>query len=396
MLGKSRQTAAARGDGSQSVSVIHATEAVSVRTLVYASLIVAALVGLVLMIAQIISIVLLLLIAIVFAEGIRTPVKYFGLFHLNQPAAVLAVYLCLVLILGVLVALLVAPIVNEVNNLINQLPGYQERVGATITQLQQQLHIAPNQNLTSQVVGSLNTAKDVLVAVGSYVAGVVVDFFLVMILSFLWLVTSDRLKEFVVDLFQPQQQPLASDILREMGFRMGGYVSATGINMVIVGVATGVASAGLRLPSPVLLGIFAGLAAAVPLVGPIVGSIPAVLLGFTVGPAYPLIVALVMAGVQMLDAQLIVPPLMNRVVALPALSVVLALLIGGTLAGIIGALLSIPVAAALHVLVTRVLVPAIHHRQGRDDEAFARAATPVSPALKPDRPTGGGRRKSTR
>jgi hypothetical protein len=58
---------------------------------------------------------------------------------------------------------------------------------------------------------------------------------------------------------------------------------------------------------------------------------------------------------------------MNRVVALPALAVVLALLIGGALAGVIGALLAVPVAAAIQVLVLRVLVPAIHHAQGRPD-----------------------------
>ena len=107
-------------------------------------------------------------------------------------------------------------------------------------------------------------------------------------------------------------------------------------------------------------------------------------------------VLIVLIIVQLLDANLFVPVVMNRVVALPALAVVLALLIGGTVAGIIGALLAIPLAASFQVVLLRVIVPAIHHSQGRADEAFARAATPLSPALRAAAPTTGGRRARNR
>jgi predicted PurR-regulated permease PerM len=369
---------------------------VTVRTLVVSALLVLAFIALVWMLAQVAQILLLLLIAIVFAEGLRSPVERVEKGKLPRPAAVLVVYVVLLAVLVLLVTLLVSPIVSEVNTLIRQLPTYQHQVSNAVTTIQQRLHISPNQNITSQIVGSLNTAKDVLLAVSGYVAGVVINLILIMILSFLWLVSSDNLKSFVVDIFPIRQQPLAADVLREMGFRMGGYIRATAINMVVVGVASGIAATLLRLPSPVLLGIFAGLAAAIPLVGPLVGAVPAVLLGFTVAPAYPILVAIVFAVVQLLDANIVVPPLMNRVVALPALSVVLALLTGGAVAGIVGALLAIPLAAAIHVILIRVVVPAIHHSQGRSDEAFAKAATPVSPSLRKTAPTGGGRRSSPR
>jgi predicted PurR-regulated permease PerM len=371
-------------------------QAVSVRTLVVSALLVLSFIAGVLMLAQIAQILLLLLVAIVFAEGLRSSVERVEKGKLPRAVAVLVVYIVLLAILALLVTLLVSPIVSEVNTLIRQLPTYQHQVGDAVTTIQQRLHISPNQNVTSQIVGSLNTAKDVLIAVSGYVASVLINLILIMILSFLWLVSSDNLKSFFVDLFPARQQPLAADVLREMGFRMGGYIRATAINMVVVGIASGIAATLLGLPSPVLLGIFAGLAAAVPLVGPLVGAVPAVLLGFTISPAYPLLVAIVFAVVQLLDANIVVPPLMNRVVALPALSVVLSLLIGGAVAGIVGALLAIPLAAAAHVVLVRVIVPAIHHSQGRADEAFAKAATPVSPSLRKTAPTGGGRRANPR
>jgi predicted PurR-regulated permease PerM len=113
--------------------------------------------------------------------------------------------------------------------------------------------------------------------------------------------------------------------------------------------------------------VFSGLIAIIPVVGAVAGVIPPTLIAFTVSPLYPIVVLAVMLVIQLIDANTVVPLVMNRVVALPALAVVLALLIGGALAGVIGALLAVPIAAAIQVLVLRVLVPAIHHAQGRPD-----------------------------
>jgi predicted PurR-regulated permease PerM len=121
-----------------------------------------------------------------------------------------------------------------------------------------------------------------------------------------------------------------------------------------------------------------------------------VLLGFTISPEYPILVLAVLLVIQLVDANTVVPIVMNRVVSLPALGVVLALLVGGALQGLIGALLAVPVAAALQVLLVRAMVPAIHHAQGRTDQAYAKAYVPLSPHLKDSAPRMGGRRVNPR
>jgi predicted PurR-regulated permease PerM len=193
----------------------------------------------------------------------------------------------------------------------------------------------------------------------------------VLVIGFMWLVSSDRLKHFVVDLLPPRHQPLAVDVFREIGFRMGGYLRAVAINSLVVGLAVGLASFFLGLPSPILLGVFAGLIAVIPVVGAFVGVIPPTLIAFTISPVYPVVVLVVMLVIQLVDANTVVPLVMNRAVQLPALAVVLALLIGGALAGVIGALLAVPVAAAIQVVVMRVVVPGVHAMQGRPDAAFS-------------------------
>ena len=239
---------------------------VTVRTLVVSGLLVLSVVGAVMVLSVVSNTMLLLLLGVVFAEGIRPLVVLVERWHLPRVAAILVVYVLLLVLLGILIAVLVQPVVSEVQQLVSNFPSYQSDVTKALADLEARLHVTSN--IGSQVAGSLNTAKDILLAIGAYIFAIIVNFIIVLLLGFLWLTSSDRLKVFIVNLFPSNQQPLASDVIREMGYRIGGYSYATGLNMVAVGVATGVAAWIMGLPSPILLGIFAGLTGAIPLVGP--------------------------------------------------------------------------------------------------------------------------------
>jgi predicted PurR-regulated permease PerM len=369
----------------------------AVRTLVVAALIVIATLGLAVLLSRIFDLLLILLVAIVFAEGMRPLVNRMAEARLPRPLAIAAVYLGFIAVLALLITLLVQPIIDEATSLAHNFPSYQASIQSTVTSWQHALNLggSGSPNIGSTLAGSLDTAKNVLLTIGGYIVGVLVNLILVLVIGFLWLVTSDRLKRFVVDLLPLRHQDLAADVFREMGLRMGGFLRATAINMVVVGVLTGLACTALGLPSSVLLGIFAGLTAAIPLVGPFLGIVPPLLLGLTLGPGHAVLVVVVLLIVQLVDANFVVPQVMNRVVALPALAVVVALLIGGALEGLIGALLAVPVASALQVVLLRVLVPYIYTTQGRHDQAYARAYTPLSTPQGAG-PSDGGRRRSPR
>jgi predicted PurR-regulated permease PerM len=370
---------------------------VSVRTLVVAALIVSALLGLAVLLSQVVNLLLILLVAIVFAEGMRPLVNRLTEARLPRPLAIAVVYTAFIALLAVLITLLVQPIVDEATSLAHNLPSYQKSIESTVASWQHALNLggSGSPNIGNTLAGSLDTAKNVLLTIGGYIVGVLVNLVLVLVIGFLWLVTADRLKHFVVDLMPPRHQELAADVFSDMGQRMGGFLRATAINMVVVGILTGVACTALGLPSAVLLGIFAGLTAAIPLVGPFLGIVPPLLLGLTLGTGHAVLVGVVLLIVQLLDANLVVPQVMNRVVSLPALAVVVALLIGGALEGLIGTLLAVPVASALQVVLIRVVVPYVHSTQGRSDEAYARAYTPMSTPHRVG-PTGGGRRRNPR
>ncbi len=368
--------------------------AISVRTLVTAALIVLAIVAIVAFLASIVSIVLVVLVAIVFAEGIRPLVEDLHRRRIPIPVGILIVYIALLALMALMVLLLVQPIVSEAQSLAANFPTYQKDLLSWFTGIEKQFHF--NVDIGKQLGSVVDATQKVLIAIGGTLFSLIVNFVLVLVVGFLWLVSSDRLKAFTVDLFPEAHHDLVVDIFREMGYRMGGFLRASAINSIAVGLVVGAACAILGLPDSVILGIFAGLTAAIPMVGGIIGVIPAVLLGFTVSPEYPILVLAVLLVIQLVDANTVVPMVMNRVVSLPALGVVLALLVGGALQGLIGALLAVPVAAALQVLLVRAMVPAIHHAQGRTDRAYAKAYVPLSPHLKDSAPRMGGRRVNPR
>ena len=349
---------------------------ISVRTLVTAALIVLGIVALVAFLATIISIVLVVLVAIVFAEGIRPLVEELQVRGVPRPVGILVVYVAVLAFIAIMVLLLVQPIVSEASSLATNFPTYQKDFLKWFTGVEQQFHF--NVDVAKQVGSVIDATRNILFAIGGTIFSIIVDFVLALVVGFLWLVSSDRLKAFTVDLFPEAHQELVVDIFREMGFRMGGFLRAVAINSLALGLVVGVACWLLRLPDPVLLGIFAGLTAAIPMVGGIIGVVPAVLLGFTVSPEYPIVVLIVLMVIQLVDANTVVP------------------LVGGAIQGLIGAILAVPVAAALQVLLVRAAVPAIHHAQGRTDRAYAKAYVPLSAGLKDSAPRTGGRRVNPR
>jgi predicted PurR-regulated permease PerM len=371
-----------------------AVNVISIRTLVTSALIVLGIVALVAFLATIISIVLVVLVAIVFAEGIRPLVAELQHRKVPRPVGILAVYVAVLAFIAIMVLLLVQPIVSEASSLATNFPTYQKDFLNWFTGVEKQFHF--NVDVAKQVSTVIDATRNILFAIGGTIFSIIVDFVLVLVVGFLWLVSSDRLKAFTVDLFPEAHHELVIDIFREMGFRMGGFLRAVAINSLALGLVVGVVCWLLRLPDPVILGIFAGLTAAIPMVGGIIGVIPAVLLGFTVSPEYPILVLIVLMVIQLVDANTVVPMVMNRVVSLPALGVVLALLVGGAIQGLIGAILAVPVAAALQVLLVRAAVPAIHHAQGRTDLAYSKAYVPLSEHLKKSAPRTGGRRVNPR
>jgi predicted PurR-regulated permease PerM len=106
------------------------------------------------------------------------------------------------------------------------------------------------------------------------------------------------------------------------------------------------------VPGALLLGLIAAITEAIPLVGPILGAIPAIIMAATVSPQLALLIAGVYLVLQVVENNVLVPVVMRNTIGISPFLIVLSLLVGGAAGGLIGALLAVPVAAAIELILS--------------------------------------------
>jgi predicted PurR-regulated permease PerM len=327
-----------------------------------AGLILLGLVGLAVLVARLQELVVVFLIAIVLAEGLRPIVD--GIEHRGVPRGLARalLYVAIVAVLVTTIVVLTRPVVTESRAVLADLPVYQAQFERNLAQLLDQFSLDPS--VSSQVGASVGSIVRAAVSVAATLLRGAVDVVIVLLLSFLWLSAGPRLGTFALGLLPQQNRAQAVSVWAEIARGFAGYVRGIAINMLVIGIVTGVAAAFLGLPAPALLGVLAGVTEMIPIVGPVAGAIPAILLGFTISPYFPLVVAAVYLAIQQVEAHTLVPLVMRHSVGLPALVVVVALAAGATLAGVGGAIVAVPLAFALQVVIVRIVAPALRARNG--------------------------------
>jgi predicted PurR-regulated permease PerM len=328
---------------------------------------------------HLLNVVLVVLTAVVLGEGLRPAVDRLHQRGLPYGLSIALVYVVLIAAtLGILV-LLTRPIAGQAGSVVAALPTYQRTVQANVAQLLAALHIDSGvlNQLVGAVLGQASSVALTVLQVGGGLLSLVSSLLTVLLLSITWLGVSPDLRRWVLTLVPETRRTFASGLFGAIGAGFAGYVRGVGVNMLAIGLLAWIACALLGLPVPVLLGITAGLCELIPLLGPFLGAVPAVALGFTVSAWYPLIVAGAFLIIQQLESNVLTPVVMKRQVGLRPFPLLVALLVGGSLAGIWGALVAVPVGSAVQVVVVRVVAPAIKAREERD-------RSPAEPAPLPD------------
>lgn len=345
------------------------TRAVTVRTLFLAGVAVLGVVALALLIWHLLSEVLLVLTAIILTEGLRPAVNTLNRRRVPFGLSIAAVYAALVLVILGLVALLAGPVVRE----LSLLSSYEPVVAGNVSGLLTRFQVSGQQlaGLASSLLGAAGGLTLSMLRIGAGVVGLAGDMLKILFLSVTWMAASGPLKRFAIGLFPAPRREFAERLIAETGHAFAGYARGVGINMLAIGLLAVLACSLLRLPAPVLLGVFAGLCELIPLLGPFLGAVPAVLLGFTIGPWYPLVVAGAFLALQQLESNVLVPVVMRHQVGLRPFVVVLALLVGAGVAGIWGALVAVPIFSAAQIVVIRLVAPAIRARQDATGDRLA-------------------------
>ncbi|HEY3239700.1 MAG TPA: AI-2E family transporter, partial [Acidimicrobiia bacterium] len=187
--------------------------------------------------------------------------------------------------------------------------------------------------------------------VGVQVFHVLLVLILAPIFAFYLLIDLPHLKRTAVGLIPPAARPEVMLVARRINSAVGGFFRGQLLVAFIVGVLSSVGLRVINLDFWLLIGMVAGVFNIIPLVGPYIGGVPALVIALTTRePITAVWVVVIMVAVQQIDNHFISPMVMHRAVKLHPVLVMVALLLGGTLAGFFGLLVAVPAAAVLKIL----------------------------------------------
>lgn len=334
-------------------------------------------IGIAWLLIQIREILIILILAITFAAAIAPLVIWLRGRGLSQSQSIVAIYATVLLILGIAGYLLIPPLVSQGTEFVEDVPTILE-------DLEEQARASDSRFLRTSGARALDRAGrryeelrsdpaplgDTAMRYAGSVLNTVFGIFSLLVITYYWVTQRALVKRVSLGFVPLARRENAYRIWDEIELRLGGWVRG---QLLLSGIIGGVSMAGywlLGLDYWLTLGIIAGITEVIPFLGPIIGGGVAVLVALTDSPEKALLTLAFVFALQQIEGAILVPRVMENAVGLNPLSVVLAVLIGGRVLGPLGAVLAIPLAAALQVLVA-------HLWEERDDEPESTTLTTV-------------------
>ncbi len=276
----------------------------------------------------------------------------------RRSVATLAVYLLVFLVLGGLVTAFAVPLAHQSTTFADQLPGLindakagRGPVGSLLQRTNALQYVEQNQDRIRQMASGLTTpAAGVLRGVATGIAGAVTIF----VLSYLMVLEGPKMTETTLNLLSPQYRDRARRVGTDCAKSVTGYISGNLLISVICGVLTYIVLKVMGVPFAGLISLFVAIADLIPLVGATLGAVVATIAGFIHSVPAGIVLIVFFVVYQQLENHLLQPVILSRTVKLNPLTVLVAILVFVELAGVLGALLAIPFAGILQVIIRDV------------------------------------------
>lgn len=291
---------------------------------------------------QIRDVIILLFVAIIFMSGLSPFVDWLSKLKVPRTFSITLTYLLVIGVIAGLLSMVITPLIEETRNLVATLPQ-------TLAQRLPEGAIDKS-ILQEQITNFTRNALTFTVAVFNNLVALIS----VVVLTFYLLLERSKLDHLIGQFFVGREERVKR-ITKQIEDKLGAWLRGQVVLSVIISGLVYLALFLLGVPYALPLAILAGLLEVVPVIGPIISAIPAVVIAFLSSPVLALIVGVVFFIIQQLENNLIVPQVMKRAVGLNPLIVILAVAIGGKLLGIAGALLAVPITVVIQIITGDVL-----------------------------------------
>lgn len=278
----------------------------------------------------------------------------FGRLTIPRWLAILTLYVGFLLVVTLVAALTLPPMVQQAGQLAQNLPAYVDRLQHALVDrglIQERwswsdllANVQAPGAMVTNVLGALQGAIGIF--------GTVVT---VLIMPFYLLLEASTIRSGFLHLLKREHRARADRIVRAVTVKVGGWLGGQLLLSAIIGASATIGFWFIGVPYFYVLGLIAAIGEMIPVIGPILAAIPAILLGLTVSPQTALIVAGYCWAQQFIENNLLVPRIMERQVGVSPATVFVALLIGSSLLGFVGAILAVPSVAIVRVFIQQYL-----------------------------------------
>jgi predicted PurR-regulated permease PerM len=309
------------------------------------------------------QVLILILIAAFLAVGLDPAVRWLVRRGLKRGIAVLVIILAAFGFVGGFVAAIAPPIAHQSTALVKKAPDYAERLtkNPTIKKLDDRYHFVTSLKKKAST-GIQVSAFGGVVGVGKKILGIVFSTLTVVILTIYFLANMPAMKRTVYRLVPRSRRARVGLLTDEILDRVGGYVLGNLFTSLIAGLATLIWLEAWRIPYAVALALFVAVTDLIPLIGATIGAIGVTAVALFSGIPIGIATFAFYVGYQQFENYVLQPRVMKRTVDVAPVVTIVAALLGAALLGILGALIAVPLAAGVQLLLTEVAFP-------RQDEA---------------------------
>ena len=301
------------------------------------------------------DLLLIILTAVVIASSVEPAVRWFGKQRVPRPAAVMITYLLIAIFFVAFFYFFVPPLLDEVNTFLGDLPEKFIDLGlldssslflssgfADISK------IFTLQDFFTEFKTALSGVSGGFIKAASLVFGGALSFILILVLSFYFAVQDTGIDDFLRVITPLKHQEYLVGLWRRAQFKIGLWMQGQILLGVLMGVLVYLGLTILGVSHPLMLATIVALFELVPIFGPILAAVPAIIIAFgDGGTSLGLMTVALYVILQQFESHLIYPLVVRKVVGIPPLLVIIALIAGAKMAGFLGVILSIPLSAAI-------------------------------------------------
>lgn len=295
----------------------------------------------------ILDVLILLFVVLLLAMALEPTVTKLTSWGVPKVLSIIIVFVVLGGIFGLAVYIVIPSLVTQITELAQNAPNYIDKV----SNFSASYSASATQQVLNSISGSLGKLTEGFWGAIIALFGGVISVLTVIVLTFYILLEEKNLKRGLINLMPAKNRARVADMGQRIALKMGLWIRGEVSLMVIVGLVTTLAMQIMGVPYALSLGVVAGILEIVPVMGPIISGLIAVVIAIAAGMAIWKIVVIVAIYIiiQQLESQILVPKIMQRAIGVSPIVVIIAILIGGKLLGAGGAVIAIPIIGILSV-----------------------------------------------